>query len=245
MLEEILVMDCQQRIHGYATHTHPYWEIILYLEGEGEFRFGQTRCGVRAGTVIVMPPGVAHSSYSAEGFRNIAVTGDFYRSFLTDIPLVLQQTGEAQTLAQLLWQQRYAAGEYLSALLNAYISCLLQKVQYQDKLSQAVAQITGVLNSRFSDPELNVAALLDESGYARDYIRAKFRQLTGQTPNGYLTKVRIDHGRNMLDTYGSGISVTQTAQACGFADAAYFSRRFRQQVGMSPEQYAGRHRKRP
>ena len=103
-MEALRVLSTSQRIFGYAAHTHPYWEIILYLEGEGEFRFQRTRAKIQPETVIIVPPGVEHSSVSADGYWNIAVVGDFYRYFLTDEPLILHRTGEARTLALLLWQ---------------------------------------------------------------------------------------------------------------------------------------------
>jgi AraC-like DNA-binding protein len=49
--------------------------------------------------------------------------------------------------------------------------------------------------------------------------------------------MKIDHARRLLEIYGRSITVAEVAEACGFEDAVYFSKRFKQFTGVSPEAY--------
>ncbi len=49
-----------------------------------------------------------------------------------------------------------------------------------------------------------------------------------------IRQIRLERGKEML---GEGISVTDTAYACGFNDAGYFCRLFKKEYGVSPSQY--------
>jgi len=71
-----------------------------------------------------------------------------------------------------------------------------------------------------------------------DAVSAAFRKRLGTTPVAYRTRQRLQKAREML------VHDPQTLEAiashCGFADAGYFCRIFRQHVGMSPRTYARR-----
>lgn len=89
----------------------------------------------------------------------------------------------------------------------------------------------------FSDPLFDVTALLNLSGYTEDYIRAEFKKMIGLSPIGYMTKLRVEHAKKLFQIYGSSLTVAQVAEVCGFEDPIYFSRRFKQFIGVSPAEY--------
>jgi AraC-like DNA-binding protein len=80
-------------------------------------------------------------------------------------------------------------------------------------------------------------SLLTKSGYAEDYIRAKFREITGYTPVEFLTKVRISQACSLIDMYGNSLQLSEIAEKCGYTDYVYFSRRFKALTGISPREY--------
>ncbi|EPC00200.1 hypothetical protein L861_06825 [Litchfieldella anticariensis FP35 = DSM 16096] len=71
---------------------------------------------------------------------------------------------------------------------------------------------------------------LAEAAFAR-----QFRALTGRAPHAWLIERRLARARQLMcDTRAS---LTDVAQACGFADSAHFSRVFRAHHGASPRQW--------
>ena len=66
------------------------------------------------------------------------------------------------------------------------------------------------------------------------FIRA-FKIKMAQTPHQYITDVRMEYARGLLDR--SDRSVVEIAEDAGFYDLAHFSRAFKRYFSMSPTQY--------
>ena len=85
--------------------------------------------------------------------------------------------------------------------------------------------------------------MLNSSGYAEDYIREQFKLSTGKSPVRFLTDIRIDFAEQLIELYANQISLSEVALRSGYYDYAYFSRRFRQKTGVSPQEYKRQVRK--
>lgn len=66
------------------------------------------------------------------------------------------------------------------------------------------------------------------------YLR-QFKILCKQTPNDYLTEVRVEAAANILKTSDTSLAVI--AQNCGFFDSSHFSKTFKKYRGISPLDY--------
>jgi len=66
------------------------------------------------------------------------------------------------------------------------------------------------------------------------FIRA-FKQQTAQTPHQYITDVRMEYARQLLDR--SDRTIVQIAEDAGFYDLAHFSRSFKRYFALTPTQY--------
>jgi mannose-6-phosphate isomerase-like protein (cupin superfamily) len=55
----VIVVDAAPE-EGPRLHRHGYREVFVVLEGEATFTLGADRRVVRAGEVVVAPPGVPH-----------------------------------------------------------------------------------------------------------------------------------------------------------------------------------------
>ncbi len=63
----------------------------------------------------------------------------------------------------------------------------------------------------------------------------KFKEMTGLTVMNYILKTRITMSCNMMKQYQ--YNITRISEECGFSSPAYFSRVFKNQMGISPLQY--------
>lgn len=223
----------------YPLHQHPSWEIMYYLEGTGFLATENEGIDFKPGTIIIVPPKIMHGSVSVDGFTNISIGGDFNHLILFDRIIAQQDNLEkdGRRLAELIFKNRSANREYLSSLCNAYAHYLLQNTAYEKRINQIIGDLINEITRNFSNPDFNVTKLLNESGYAEDYIRAAFKNQTSLTPVDFLAKTRIDHAKKLFEIYGTNLSVTQIAEICGFDDPVYFSRRFKQFTGISPIKY--------
>ena len=85
------------------------------------------------------------------------------------------------------------------------------------------------------DNNLLVAEIAAQSDYSPSHFFKLFRQETGCTPIGYLTRLRMNCACRLLDT--TALSVKQVAAKLGFRDPGYFSRVFKLAIGQAPRMY--------
>ena len=222
------------------NHKHKDYEIIIYTNESGITTVNGKSYNVSPGKIVIVPPGYVHSSSNAtENFERIYIMGDFSQFILPDCPTLILDNSEKEGLylANMIYNNRYNNQEYITALINAFLHFLLQNIKLDDKIYLTVKNISEFIISNFHDYDINLHTLLESSGYAEDYIRSQFKKITNQTPIEFLTKIRINHARYLIDIYKNTYSMTEIAEKCGFDDYAYFSRRFKQITGVSPKKY--------
>ncbi len=71
----------------------------------------------------------------------------------------------------------------------------------------------------------------------RNFAR-RFTAATGETPLGYLHRLRIDAARHLLETRGK--SIADVSQAVGYDDLGFFRRLFKRHTGTPPQAYRAR-----
>jgi len=73
---------------GPRLHRHPYAEVFIVQEGQATFTVGSTTLEVKAGHVVIVPPGVPHKFLnSGEGLLkqiDIHVSKQFITEWLED-----------------------------------------------------------------------------------------------------------------------------------------------------------------
>ena len=92
-------------------------------------------------------------------------------------------------------------------------------------------------------PDLPVQRLVRSLGLSYDTFRKAFARATGQSPERFRTRRRIDQARVLIAE--RGLSNKEVAETLGFYDEFHFSRRFREATGQSPRQFRNATRVRP
>jgi signal transduction histidine kinase/AraC-like DNA-binding protein/ABC-type sugar transport system substrate-binding protein len=90
------------------------------------------------------------------------------------------------------------------------------------------------LHQNFANP-LTRQEIADAVGVSKNYLSEIFRQELGLSPWDCLTRLRLQKAKELLHTTGD--SITSVAAQIGFDDSAYFSRVFRKNIGMPPQEY--------
>ena len=84
-------------------------------------------------------------------------------------------------------------------------------------------------------PTPDYAALADRHGTSPSTLRRRFVEATGTSPHGYLLQCRAALARQLLG--GTDLPVKAIADRLGYRDVHFFSRQFRQMVGVPPAAY--------
>lgn len=82
---------------------------------------------------------------------------------------------------------------------------------------------------------LSVREIAEHAGLSVSHLSALFNEHLGMPPNEYMLQARLRESRVLL---ARGLSVKETAHATGFSSQQYFSRLFRQRMGVSPTVFA-------
>lgn len=223
----------------YPLHNHTNYEIIYYLQGEGYLKTENRQIPYTPGTIIIVPPLLYHGSTSKKGFVNISINSNFKHLFNFTHPIVMQDNEkcEGRLLAELLYDNRLGNSDFISSLCETYVLFLLSTLKIDNNVDVAINNIISEISKSAYDNSFDLKNALISSGYAEDYIRNQFKLKTGKTPTQFLTEIRIKHACYLIDIYKNNCSMAQIAEQCGFVDYIYFSKRFKQITGLSPNDY--------
>lgn len=89
------------------------------------------------------------------------------------------------------------------------------------------------------DRQLPVAELAEVAGLSESWFARAFKQSFDETPQRWQAHLRLDAARTLMAR--PELSLSQIAQATGFADQAHLSRLFRQRFGAPPSAWRKAH----
>ncbi len=99
----------------------------------------------------------------------------------------------------------------------------------------SIKQVIVYMHKHYQEKGLNINRMAEEVFLAPTYLSSLFKQDTGMTINQYLTKLRMEYAKSFLTD--PKLKLYQIADMVGYEDAAYFARIFKNQVGITPQEY--------
>jgi len=105
----------------------------------------------------------------------------------------------------------------------------------KNKGSDVISKVIALTEEKFTDPDTSLGSIADELGYHSKYISFLFKKQKGITYTKYLRDIRIKHAMFLIEQ--GIVSVKNVAILSGFQDALYFSKVFKDAVGISPKEY--------
>ena len=101
-----------------------------------------------------------------------------------------------------------------------------------------VGKVLSHLGAAYAKPTSN-KQLAGMAGLSLRTFLRRFRKATGFSPQQYLLRIRLARACHLLRE--TPAAITDIAFRTGFTDSNYFSRRFRDVIGLSPSDYRGKH----
>lgn len=99
-----------------------------------------------------------------------------------------------------------------------------------------LTSINEVIEKHLDNAEFDVDILAADVGLSRSSLFAKFKALTGVTPNEYIVNKRLARAAILLRERPE-LQIVEIAEQFGFGSTVYFSRVFKAKYGSSPTQY--------
>jgi two-component system, response regulator YesN len=109
--------------------------------------------------------------------------------------------------------------------------CSNRQWKGSSKHRQVVEFMTSYIHEHYAE-ELTLAELSDKVFISRNHLSIIFKNITGETFNNYLTRVRIEKARELL--MERNMLVYEVAERVGYKNIPYFSTLFKKITGMNP-----------
>lgn len=101
-----------------------------------------------------------------------------------------------------------------------------------------VQKIRELIEDGFPNPDCSISWIADQCGHSAAYVGRIFREETGMGIVECIADRRMKKAQNYLRS--TNLSVSEISRECGYLDAGYFSKVFRNTYRMSPTEYRER-----
>lgn len=142
------------------------------------------------------------------------------------------------------WEKAISAdsdvSEWMSESVLLYTFSYLRtklniKTDEKEIKSSLPDMIKKYIDDNFTDERMSLNFLSESLSYSPKYISTVFKKHFGVGVSEYITTIRIQHALNLMSQGFSAIS--DIAAQCGYSDARYFSKVFRQKCSMSAKEF--------
>lgn len=167
--------------------------------------------------------------------------------FTSDAPLpdnILRfQPKDTQHFKQLFqklcetWTQKNPGWEYDAKIYFYQIIRDMERqwAQTENATRQRLAPVLEYIQAHLGDSTLSVDTLAKQCAVSDTYLRKLFVQQLGETPQKYISRLRLERATELLRS--GYYSVSEIADRCGFNNPNYFSLFIKKETGLSPLQY--------
>ncbi|MEO7310466.1 MAG: ATP-binding protein [Chitinophagaceae bacterium] len=101
-----------------------------------------------------------------------------------------------------------------------------------------VQKVREAIAAHLSDENFTVEQLCKLVFLSHSQLHRKLEAVTGYSPNRFIRMMRLTKAKEMMQQPNTSISTI--ALECGYSDAGYFSRVFKQEMGVTPNEWRGR-----
>ena len=222
-------------------------ELIFHFSGSASVYFGNTVIKTEKNTIRFLPKGKT-SRY--EVVRDtigecIDVFFDSDKPISSDAFAINASNKEH---IGLLFKKMFSAwvgkedGYYFECVSLLYkIFSELQKRNYLSyELYKKIKPAVEEINNNFLSKDLRSGYLASICGISESYLKKLFNKKFGLPPKKYIIQKKINYACELLilDRY----SINQIAELCNFSDVYYFSKQFKEQMGVSPTEFIKKHK---
>ncbi|MEP4484343.1 MAG: AraC family transcriptional regulator [Halioglobus sp.] len=241
------------RGHRMERERHDDNLLIYCTKGRGKLLTDDFRSSVRAGDLILLPQGVAHTYLANRRdpwsifwvhFQG-ASTGVFtqYLGYREGSPLVHAGVSPALIGGFTSLMEVRRTGYSTQAFINAanQLRHLLSQIALETRAHQGrshgslrLEQLQSFMLENI-DQNLTLDTLAATANMSKYHFSNRYKRLTGYSPIKHFLNMKMEHACHLLDS--SDLSIKTIALSLGYDDPLYFSRLFSKTIGVAPRSY--------
>lgn len=228
--------DEDSSIWNFTRHSHPYHELIYYVEGKGDVDVSGVNVSFSLYDTVVYPAYHEHQDKrTPERRREIICLWIDIPGLIIEEPIRLH---ERDSVLYNIFQMVFREGkrENRDELLLEYaMKCLLLCVLRENEEAMVGTQmldcVMEYIKNHYAE-KITLDELAELEHISKSYLSRKFKQRTGLSVVSYINQFRIERSKQFL--MASGLDVNEIAYQVGFDSPKYFHRVFKEIVGESP-----------
>ena len=120
----------------------------------------------------------------------------------------------------------------LRAMTQAQLAAMLEQQRAGE--TRPIRQARAYVQQHYSEP-ITLESVCEAVGFSPSYFSALFKRETGENFVRYLTRVRIDRAKELLQQ--TNLSVSEVCSRVGYNDLKHFTQTFKKETSLSPAQY--------
>ena len=254
-------MDFSIHICEYNRSNADY-DIIYRPEGSGDYLFllFKTPMRVYAGkqfsitqenACIFYTPGYEQHYQAVQKFRNSYVhfwcnedLGERY-GIVPNMIFYPQNTEEIDEYIRCLQREYITKDPYAAEYEETLVRQMLITASRGMLLHRKAAAEPEGLYREFQElrlamlshyeKEWTMEKLCERANMEKSQFYSYYKKFFSSTPHNDLIEVRLDKAKNLLTN--QALSISQTAEICGFSNLSHFSRCFKKHCGCSPKEW--------
>ena len=243
---------------GYIMmHRHDMLaEVTLIVHGKGRYAVNNHLYDVKVGDVILSGAGVVHDAFMQErehyGTLTIQLsglqmpgckTGQFLAEDQVPVfhlpkqyPELRRQMSEIQVMfGREDEEYQEACQEKAEIVLKQVAEMIHDSDRPVQKVDSFCLEIERYINEHYAE-DLSLESIAAAFYVSTFHLSHLFKKETGYNFKQYLMRMRIGEAQKIF-TYEKNARIADVAVRVGYEDAAYFSRAFQKETGMSPKEY--------
>jgi len=229
------------------THVLKHNELILHLSGRTDVCFNGKNLCCEKDIIRFLPKGES-SGYTVNRIERGECIDIF---FDTDIPVskeaFLLKVKNSPVVTNLfkkifsLWVSKNE-GYYFKCISLLYeIFSELQKQNYiPENQYTAIKPAIRYIHDNFLDEKISVPYLAELCQISESYLKKLFIKKFGISPVKYMIGLKINYACDLLRS--ELYTIAQTAEICGYSNGHFFSRQFKEYMGVSPSAFVEKYK---
>lgn len=214
-------------------------ELIFHFSGRATVYFDKKVLHTQPNTIRFLPKGT-YERYDIERHESGECIDVFFDSQVPFSQEAFIQKISINAQVGNLFKKLFAVwvgkgdGYYCESMSILYkIFAELQKENYiPQKQYLAIKPALEYIDEHFLDRKISIDFLAEHCGVSTSYLKKLFVKKFGMTPIKYIIQRKINYACDFLKS--EQYSITQVALMCGYEDVYFFSRQFKEYMGISP-----------
>lgn len=239
--------DEKSKIWNLKEHSHPFLELIYFIEGKASVATGGDTLDVALYDLLVYPPGVTHRETLDSGSRQEIVCLWLDLGHQATLPFSFKLSddgGELGWLCQSAHKNHIRRGEHFleleEHLLRSILLFIEQKLALSARSKSAALDRCRAYIDEHCAEDFTVETLAQVAFVTPSYLSRLFKKHLGITPMRYRNAARMEKAKHLLLIKSA--SVEEIADALGFEDAKYFGQLFKSHTSLNPSQFRRKYR---